>query len=106
LCIVPRVDSDATGPSRNSALMALSTGLLQNMNRDKVEAVLAHEVSHIANADMVTLTLLQGVVNTLVIALARIVGYAVDRLLSSDSDEQEASSPGVAYWGWPVVRPR
>jgi heat shock protein HtpX len=69
----------ATGAFRNSALVAVSTGLLQSMNKEEVEAVLGHELSHVANGDMVTLTLIQGVVNTFVIFLARIVGYFVDR---------------------------
>lgn len=71
----------ATGMRRNAALVAVSTGLLRNMNRDEVEAVLAHEVSHIANGDMVTLTLIQGVVNTFVIFFSRIIGHLVDRLI-------------------------
>ena len=69
----------ATGAFKNSALVAVSTGLLQSMERNEVEAVLGHEVSHVANGDMVTLTLIQGVVNTFVVFLARIVGYVVDR---------------------------
>ena len=69
----------ATGAFRNSALVAVSTGLLQSMNRDEVEAVLGHEIAHVANGDMVTLTLIQGVVNTFVVFLARIVGYVVDK---------------------------
>jgi len=69
----------ATGAFRNSALVAVSSGLLQSMSRDEVEAVLGHEVSHVANGDMVTLTLIQGVVNTFVVFLSRIVGYFVDR---------------------------
>ena len=69
----------ATGARRNAALVAVSTGLLQGMPRDEVEAVLAHEVSHVANGDMVTLTLVQGVVNTFVIFLSRIVGHFIDR---------------------------
>ncbi len=69
----------ATGAFKNSALVAVSTGLLQSMNRDEVEAVLGHEVSHVANGDMVTLTLIQGVVNTFVIFLSRIVGFIVDK---------------------------
>jgi heat shock protein HtpX len=71
----------ATGAFRNSALVAVSTGLLQSMSREEVEAVLGHEVSHIANGDMVTLTLIQGVVNTFVVFLARVVGYIVDRVV-------------------------
>ena len=69
----------ATGAFRNSALVAVSTGLLQSMNKEEVEAVLAHEVAHVANGDMVTLTLIQGVVNTFVIFLARVIGSIVDR---------------------------
>lgn len=71
----------ATGPNRNNALVAVSTGLLQQMNRDEVEAVLGHEVSHVANGDMVTLTLIQGVVNTFVIFFSRIVGHFIDRVV-------------------------
>ena len=69
----------ATGAFKNSALVAVSTGLLQTMSREEVEAVLGHEVSHVANGDMVTLTLIQGVVNTFVVFLSRIVGYIVDK---------------------------
>jgi heat shock protein HtpX len=69
----------ATGAFKNSALVAVSTGLLQSMNKEEVEAVLGHELSHVANGDMVTLTLIQGVVNTFVIFFARIAGYIVDR---------------------------
>jgi heat shock protein HtpX len=71
----------ATGAFRNSALVAVSTGLLQAMTREEVEAVLGHEVAHVANGDMVTLTLIQGVVNTFVVFLARVVGYIVDRVI-------------------------
>ena len=75
----PDMNAFATGARRNSALVAVSTGLLRNMPKEEVEAVLAHEVSHVANGDMVTLTLVQGVVNTFVIFLARIIGFVVDR---------------------------
>jgi heat shock protein HtpX len=71
----------ATGAFRNSALVAVSSGLLNSMSRDEVEAVLGHEIGHVANGDMVTLTLIQGVVNTFVIFLSRIIGYIVDRLI-------------------------
>ena len=71
----------ATGAFRNSALVAVSTGLLQAMTREEVEAVLGHEIAHIANGDMVTLTLIQGVVNTFVVFLARVVGYLIDRVV-------------------------
>ena len=71
----------ATGANKNSALVAVSTGLLQNMNRGEVEAVLGHEVSHVANGDMVTMTLIQGVVNTFVVFFSRIVGHLIDRVV-------------------------
>src|SRR6266540_7393876 len=71
----------ATGAFRDSALVAVSTGLLESMSREEVEAVLGHEISHVANGDMVTLTLIQGVVNTFVVFLARVVGFAVDRVV-------------------------
>ena len=78
-CYEGEPNAFATGAFKNSALVAVSTGLLQSMSRDEIEAVLGHEVSHIANGDMVTLTLVQGVVNTFVVFLARIVGYVVDK---------------------------
>jgi heat shock protein HtpX len=84
----------ATGAFKNSALVAVSTGLLQSMNREEVEAVLGHEVAHIANGDMVTLTLIQGVVNTFVVFLARIVGGVVDAALNKD---EERRGPGIGY---------
>jgi heat shock protein HtpX len=77
----PEVNAFATGMSRNSALVAVSTGLLAAMSRDEAEAVLAHEVSHVANGDMVTLALIQGVVNTFVIFLSRVIGHVVDRVV-------------------------
>ncbi|MGH0030069.1 MAG: protease HtpX [Myxococcota bacterium] len=77
----PEPNAFATGARRNSALVAVSSGLLQNMNRGEVEAVLAHEVSHVANGDMITLTLIQGVVNTFVIFLSRVAGHFIDRLV-------------------------
>jgi heat shock protein HtpX len=93
----PEPNAFATGPARNNALVAVSTGLLQTMREDEVEAVLGHEISHVANGDMVTLTLIQGVLNTFVIFLARIVGFMVDRALSSRSDE-EYQGPGIGFW--------
>jgi len=77
----PEPNAFATGMRRNSALVAVSTGLLQNMNADEVEAVLGHEISHVSNGDMVTLGLVQGVVNTFVIFLSRIIGHVVDRVV-------------------------
>ncbi|WP_426336257.1 protease HtpX [Pseudoduganella sp. R-31] len=84
----------ATGAFKNDALVAVSTGLLQSMNKEEVEAVLGHEVAHIANGDMVTLTLIQGVVNTFVVFLARIVGSVVDGMLNKD---EERRGPGIGY---------
>lgn len=83
----------ATGAFRNEALVAVSNGLLLNMTRDEVEAVLGHEIAHVANGDMITMTLLQGVVNTFVVFLSRVVGYAVDRALARNNDE----GPGIGY---------
>jgi heat shock protein HtpX len=77
----PEPNAFATGANRNSALVAVSTGLLRNMRRDEVEAVLGHEVSHVANGDMVTLTLIQGVMNTFVFFLARVIGGIVDKVI-------------------------
>jgi heat shock protein HtpX len=85
----------ATGATKNSSLVAVSTGLLESMTHDEIEAVLAHEVAHIANGDMVTLTLIQGVVNTFVIFLARVVAYAVDQFVRKD---EESTGPGIAYY--------
>src|SRR5690606_13746211 len=98
----PEPNAFATGPSRNNSLVAVSTGLLEHMSRDEVEAVLAHEVSHVANGDMVTLTLIQGVVNTFVIVIAKVAGYAVDRALNSNNNE-EYQGPGMAYWVTSIV---
>lgn len=83
----PEVNAFATGPSRNNSLVAVSSGLLNNMDRDSVEGVLAHEVAHIANGDMVTMTLLQGIVNTFVMVIARIVAFAIDQFLRNDEGE-------------------
>jgi heat shock protein HtpX len=76
----------ATGMNKNNALVAVSTGLLQTMKRDEVEAVLGHEISHVANGDMITLSLIQGVVNTFVIFIARVVGYFVDRVVLKNEE--------------------
>ncbi len=84
----------ATGAFKNSALVAVSTGLLQSMDRDEVEAVLGHEIAHVANGDMVTLTLIQGVVNTFVVFLARVVGFFVDKVLLRNNSER---GPGIGY---------
>ena len=91
----PEPNAFATGWNKNSALVAVSTGLWNNMDRDEVEAVLGHEVSHVANGDMVTLALIQGVVNTFVVFLARIVGMVVDSFLRRG---EESSGPGIGYF--------
>ena len=84
----------ATGASKSSSLVAVSTGLLNLMNRDEVEAVLAHEISHVKNGDMVTQTLLQGVMNTFVVFFSRIIGWVVDRQILRNEDD----APGVGYY--------
>ncbi len=89
----PDVNAFATGWNRNNALVAVSTGLLYNMQRDEVEAVLAHEISHVANGDMVTLTLIQGVVNTFVVFFAKLFGFFVDSLLRGKDEEYRG--PGI-----------
>ncbi|HEY7639927.1 MAG TPA: protease HtpX [Steroidobacteraceae bacterium] len=88
----------ATGPRRNSALVAVSSGLLHSMSRREAEAVLGHEISHVANGDMVTLTLIQGVVNTFVIFLSRVIGYVVDRVVFKTERGQ-----GPAFWVTTIV---
>ena len=89
----------ATGAFKNSALVAVSTGLLQSMSREEVEAVLGHEVAHVANGDMVTLTLIQGVMNTFVVFLSRVIGYVVDRIILRNQEE----GPGIGYWVTVIV---
>jgi heat shock protein HtpX len=91
----------ATGAFKNSALVAVSTGLLQNMTRDEVEAVIGHEVAHVANGDMVTMTLIQGVMNTFVVFLSRVIGYAVDSFLRKGDDRD--SGPGIGYMVTTIV---
>jgi heat shock protein HtpX len=89
----PEMNAFATGPSRNNALVAVSTGLMSNMREEEVEAVLAHEVSHVANGDMVTLTLIQGVVNTFVIFFARLIAGAI----SGNRNDEGGGGNGFAY---------
>lgn len=90
----------ATGAFKNSALVAVSTGLLQGMTREEVEAVIGHEVAHISNGDMVTMTLIQGVMNTFVVFLSRVIGYAVDGFLSKGENR---SGPGIGYYITTIV---
>ena len=94
----PEINAFATGPSRNNSLVAVSTGLLRAMNRDEAEAVLGHEVAHVANGDMVTMMLLQGVLNTFVIVLARVVGRVVDGFLSGNRDGEGEGGGGIGYF--------
>lgn len=91
----PEINAFATGANRNNALVAVSMGLLRSMDRNEAEAVLAHEVSHVANGDMVTMALLQGVLNTFVIVLARLVGRVVDGMLGGQRDD---GSVGIGYY--------
>ncbi len=90
----PEINAFATGPSRNNSLVAVSTGLLRAMSRDEAEAVLGHEISHVANGDMVTMTLLQGVLNTFVIFLSRVVGRAIDAMVSGG----RSNGPSFFYY--------
>jgi len=92
----PDPNAFATGWNRNAALVAVSTGLLQTMNKEEVEAVVGHEISHVANGDMVTLTLIQGVVNTFVVFLSRIIGSLVDQALRGPNDQR--SGPGIGFF--------
>lgn len=89
----PELNAFATGANRNKALVAVSTGLLNSMSKDEVEAVLAHEVSHVANGDMITLALIQGVINTFVIFLSRVIGHFVDRVIFKNE-----RGHGPAFW--------
>jgi heat shock protein HtpX len=94
----PEPNAFATGARRDASLVAVSTGLLQGMSREEAEAVLAHEVSHVANGDMVTLALIQGVVNTFVVFLARIIGHTVDRVVFRTEEGH-----GPAFWVTTIV---
>jgi heat shock protein HtpX len=89
----------ATGAFKNSALVAVSTGLLHSMNREEVEAVIAHEVAHVANGDMVTMTLIQGVMNTFVVFLSRVIGYFVDKVVLKN----ERDGAGIGYYITTIV---
>jgi heat shock protein HtpX len=89
----------ATGAFKNSSLVAVSTGLLQSMTREEVEAVIGHEVAHVANGDMVTMTLIQGVMNTFVVFLSRIIGYFVDKVILRNNND----GPGIGYYVTTIV---
>jgi heat shock protein HtpX len=89
----------ATGAFKNSSLVAVSTGLLQSMTKEEVEAVIGHEVAHIANGDMVTMTLIQGVMNTFVVFLSRIIGYFVDKVILRNNND----GPGIGYYVTTIV---
>jgi heat shock protein HtpX len=93
----PEMNAFATGPSKNNSLVAVSTGLMQQMRRNEVDAVLGHEIAHVANGDMVTLTLIQGVLNTFVFFFSRIIGNLVDSMLRSRDDDRD-TGPGIGYW--------
>ncbi|VVC74979.1 Protease HtpX [Aquicella siphonis] len=97
----PEPNAFATGWNKNKALVAVSTGLLQTMNQEEMEGVLGHEISHVANGDMVTLTLIQGVVNTFVIFFARIAAFFVTQFFRRDSDEQ--AQDGFVYYGVAIL---
>ena len=91
----PTPNAFATGMNKNKALVAASTGLLEGMTRDEAEAVMGHEISHVANGDMVTMALLQGVLNTFVIFLSRVAGYVIDGMLSKGEGRHR---PGIGYY--------
>lgn len=94
----PELNAFATGPSRNNALVAVSSGLLQSMNREQIEGVLGHEISHVANGDMVTMTLLQGIINAFALFLSRAAAYAVSAALSRGNDEKEGGISYMTYY--------
>ncbi|MEL0030594.1 MAG: protease HtpX, partial [Betaproteobacteria bacterium] len=94
----PEINAFATGMNKNASLVAVSTGLLEKMTRDEIEAVLGHEIAHIANGDMITLALIQGVVNTFVVFLARVIGYVVDSAINKGR-----RGPGIGYWVTTIV---
>lgn len=99
----PEVNAFATGPTKNRSLVAVSSGLLNNMNRNEVEAVLGHEISHVANGDMVTMTLIQGIVNAFAMFLSRIVAFAISTALSRGDDKEEGGISHLAFYGLTFV---
>lgn len=98
----PEVNAFATGPSKSNSLVAVSTGLLQSMNEDEVEGVLGHEVAHIANGDMVTMTLIQGVINAFVMFFARVAAFAVQNAMRSDDDDAPVGH-GLSYFFTTII---
>ncbi|HEK3031744.1 TPA: protease HtpX [Proteus mirabilis] len=99
----PDINAFATGARRDASLVAVSTGLLASMSRDEAEAVIAHEISHVANGDMVTMTLLQGVVNTFVIFISRIIAQFVANFISSDEESENSNGNSWVYMGVSMV---
>ncbi|MFA5584841.1 MAG: protease HtpX, partial [Bacteriovoracaceae bacterium] len=93
----PEVNAFATGPSKNNSLVAVSSGLLQQMDADEVEGVLAHEIAHVANGDMVTMALIQGVVNAFVMFFARIAAFAISQAMQGDRDDDRPVQAGFMY---------
>ena len=93
----PELNAFATGPSKSRSLVAVSTGLLGRMNRDELEGVIGHELSHVANGDMVTLMLIQGIINAFVMFLARVAAFAVSQAMRGDNDREERGSPMIQY---------
>lgn len=94
----PEVNAFATGASQRHSLVAVSNALLNQMHEEEIEGVLAHEISHIANGDMVTMTLLQGVLNTFVVFLSRVLGFIIDQALRRNDDERESAGVGIGYY--------
>ncbi|MBF0298213.1 MAG: protease HtpX [Oligoflexia bacterium] len=93
----PEMNAFATGPTKSSALVAVSTGLINSMNRDEVEGVIGHEVAHVANGDMVTMTIIQGIINASVMFFARIAAYAVEQALRKDDDEERGGLSSLLH---------
>jgi heat shock protein HtpX len=94
----PEVNAFATGPSKSNSLVAVSTGLLNNMTEEEIEGVLAHEVAHVANGDMVTMALLQGIINAFVMFFARIAAFAIQNAMRSNDRDGDSPVGGIAYW--------
>lgn len=99
----PEVNAFATGPSRNNALVAVSSGLVHQMNLRQIEGVLAHEMSHVSNGDMVTMTLLQGVLNTFVLFFSYIVGFALDAAMRGRDEERRSGGIGIGFYLGQIV---